>query len=238
MRALPREAVIDHRHLIGSTLPFPNQPSSRFQLGTSAPPDLTGLVELLCNLAELTLPLRAEAAESHFLHPVCDSSYQQLAAEMRRCVHFVEGAPLLTKLAEVEFREARAPPGKPKHPGPRGSCLLRRGDAVDPAALLRGRGKSSDRASSSGFPRRARGPCAAASPLRSPLRRLLRPRVAAASRSPRPALTGASRRTVGPGRARLRSPTTADRSTSRGQQPSSASRHRGARSTAPPAACR
>ena len=79
MRALPREAVIDHRHLIGSTLPFPNQPSSRFQLGTSAPPDLTGLVELLCNLAELTLPLRAEAAESHFLHPVCDSSYQQLA---------------------------------------------------------------------------------------------------------------------------------------------------------------
>ncbi|MGA7864046.1 MAG: hypothetical protein WCA23_08635, partial [Stellaceae bacterium] len=87
--------------------PFPNQPSSRFQLGTSAPPDLTGLVELLCNLAELTLPLRAEAAGSHFLHPVCDSSYQQLAAEMRRCVRFVEGAPLLTKLAEVEFWEAR-----------------------------------------------------------------------------------------------------------------------------------
>ncbi len=53
------------------------------------------------------MPLRAEAAESHFLHPACDSSYQQLAAEVRRCVRFVEGAPLLTKLAEVELGEAR-----------------------------------------------------------------------------------------------------------------------------------
>jgi len=35
----------------------------------------------------------------------------------------------------------RAPPGKPLHPGSRGSCLLRRGDAVDPAALILDRGK-------------------------------------------------------------------------------------------------
>jgi hypothetical protein len=57
-------------------------------------------------VAQLALPLRAEAAESGFLHPVCDSSYQQLAAEMRRDIGFVESAPLLTKLAEVELGEA------------------------------------------------------------------------------------------------------------------------------------
>src|SRR5260370_33797265 len=36
---------------------------------------------------------------------------------------------------------ARAPPGKPQHPGSRGSRLLRRGNAVDPAALLLVRGE-------------------------------------------------------------------------------------------------
>jgi hypothetical protein len=65
------------------------------------------LVELLRNVAKLALPLRAEAAESGFLHPVCDSSYQQLAAEMRGCIGFVERAPALTKLAEIELGEAR-----------------------------------------------------------------------------------------------------------------------------------
>jgi hypothetical protein len=58
-------------------------------------------------MAQLALPLRAEAAESNFLHPVCDSAQQQLAAEMRRCIGFVESTPLLTKLAEVELGEAR-----------------------------------------------------------------------------------------------------------------------------------
>ena len=71
------------------------------------PPDLCGLVELLRKLAKLALTLRAEAAESGFLHPVCDGSYQQLAAEMRGCIGFVESAPLLTKLAEIELGEAR-----------------------------------------------------------------------------------------------------------------------------------
>jgi hypothetical protein len=65
------------------------------------------LVELLRNLAKLALPLRAEAAESNFPHPVCDSSYQQLAAEMRGCIGFEERAPALTKLAEIELGEAR-----------------------------------------------------------------------------------------------------------------------------------
>ena len=37
------------------------------------------LVELLSKLTELALPLRAQAAESDFLHPVCDSPQQKLA---------------------------------------------------------------------------------------------------------------------------------------------------------------
>jgi hypothetical protein len=34
------------------------------------------VVELVSKLTELALLLRAEAAESEFLHPVCDSSHQ------------------------------------------------------------------------------------------------------------------------------------------------------------------
>ena len=64
-------------------------------------------VELLSKLTELTLPLRAEAAESDLLHPVCDSSQQQFAAEVRRRLRFVENAPLLPKLAEAELGEAQ-----------------------------------------------------------------------------------------------------------------------------------
>src|SRR5438477_9451580 len=100
MRALPREAVIEHKHLIGSALPLPNEPGSRFQFKTSTPLNLSGLVELLCNLPQLALPLRAEPAELDFLHPVGDGAQQQLAAEMGGCVAFVESPPLLTKLDE------------------------------------------------------------------------------------------------------------------------------------------
>jgi hypothetical protein len=107
MCALPRETVIEHEHLIGSALPLPNQPGSRFQFDTSTPPHLSGFVELLCNVAELALVLRAEPAESDFLQAVCDGSKQQLAAEMRGCFGFVESAPLLPQLAEREFGEAR-----------------------------------------------------------------------------------------------------------------------------------
>src|SRR5207248_1826711 len=95
---LPRETVIEHQHLIGSASPFANQPSSWFQLGTSTPLDLSGLFELLGKLAQLALALWAEPAQREFLHSVCDGSHQQLAAEMRRCIGFVEGAPLPTKL--------------------------------------------------------------------------------------------------------------------------------------------
>src|SRR5690348_16907679 len=107
MCALPRETVIKHEHLIGSALPLPNQPGSRFQFDTSTPPDLSGFVELLCNVAELALALRAEPAECDFLQAVCDGAQQQLAAEMRGCFGFVESAPLLPQLADLELGEAR-----------------------------------------------------------------------------------------------------------------------------------
>jgi len=105
--SLPGEAAIGHQYLIGSTLPFSNQPSSGLQLGTRTYLPLLALVELLSKLTKLTLPLRAEAAESDLLHPVCDSSQQQFAAEVRRRLRFVENAPLLPKLAEAELREAQ-----------------------------------------------------------------------------------------------------------------------------------
>jgi hypothetical protein len=107
MRALPRETIIEHEHLIGSALPPPNQHGSRFQFETSTAPDLSGSFELLCELTELALVLRAEPANSDFLHPVGNGAQQQLAAEMRGCLGFVERAPLLPQLAEREFGEAR-----------------------------------------------------------------------------------------------------------------------------------
>jgi hypothetical protein len=88
MRALPGEAVIEDQHFIGSALPFPNQPGSGLRLGTSAQPRLSGLLELLCILAEPALLRRAQAAESDFLHPVCDGSHQQRAAQVQRCIRF------------------------------------------------------------------------------------------------------------------------------------------------------
>src|SRR5215472_13501854 len=107
VRALPREPVIEYQHVIGSPLPFANQPGSGLQLGTRAYPRRSALFELLGKLAELALPLWAQTAESQFLHPVCDGSQQQLSAEARRWLGFVESAPLLTKLAEIELGEAR-----------------------------------------------------------------------------------------------------------------------------------
>jgi hypothetical protein len=109
MCALPRETVIEHEHLIGSALPLPNQPGSRFQFDTSTPPDLSGFVELLCNVAELALALRAEPAERDFLQAVCDSAQQQLAAEMRGCLGFEESAPLLTNIAAGASRDSVMP---------------------------------------------------------------------------------------------------------------------------------
>ena len=74
MRVLPGEAAIEDEHVIGSALPFPYQPGSGLQLGARTCIGCSGLFELLCNLAELALPQRAQAAKIDFLHPVCDSS--------------------------------------------------------------------------------------------------------------------------------------------------------------------
>ena len=67
----------------------------------------SSFLELLDNPAELALRLRAEAAPSEFLHAVCDSSHQQLAAEVSGRLSLVETAPLPTQLANVELGEAR-----------------------------------------------------------------------------------------------------------------------------------
>ena len=107
MRVLPGEAAIEDQHVIGSALPFSNQSGPGLQLGARRYGGRSGLLELLGNLAELALPSRAQAAKRDFLHPVCDSSYQQLVAEVRRGIGFVESAPVLTKFAEVELGEAR-----------------------------------------------------------------------------------------------------------------------------------
>src|SRR5271154_1089949 len=100
-RVLPGETVIKYQHVVGSALPFPHQPGSGLQLWARRRVRCSGFLELLCNLAEPALPLRTEAAKGDFLHPICDSSHQQLAAEMRRCLGFVKSPPLLPKLAEV-----------------------------------------------------------------------------------------------------------------------------------------
>jgi len=81
--------------------------TSGLQPGTRAYPRCSALFELLGKLAELALPLWAQPAESQFLHSVCDGSQQQLTAEARRWLGFVEGTPLLTKPAEIKLGEAR-----------------------------------------------------------------------------------------------------------------------------------
>src|SRR5947207_1737173 len=88
-RALPGEAVIEHLHVIASTLPFAHQPGSGLQLRTRAYRGRSGFLELLGNPEELALRLWAEAASGEFLHPVCDSSHQQLAAEVPGSLSFV-----------------------------------------------------------------------------------------------------------------------------------------------------
>src|SRR5439155_21564871 len=87
--------------------PFAYQPRSGFQLRAETFRRLSSLLKLHCDLAQLTLRLRAQTAQSNLLHPVCDRSDQQLAAEMWRSIGFVYKTPLLAKLAEIELGEAR-----------------------------------------------------------------------------------------------------------------------------------
>jgi hypothetical protein len=83
VRALPREAVIEHQHLAGAAPPFPNQSGPGRQLRARAYPPLSAVFKLPSKLAELAMSLRAQTAECHFLHPVRNSAQQQLAAEVR-----------------------------------------------------------------------------------------------------------------------------------------------------------
>ena len=88
MRALPGETVIEHQHVMGLAPPFPDQRGSGPQLQVSPYRGRSSFLELLCNPAELALPRWAEAAQREFLHPVCGSSYEQLAAEVRGAPEF------------------------------------------------------------------------------------------------------------------------------------------------------
>ncbi len=107
LRALPGEAVIEDHDFVGSTLPLAQQPSSGLDLRAETFRSPFGLLQLLCDLAQLALRLRAETAQSNLLDSVCDRSDQQLAAEMWGSIGFVETAPLLAKLVDVERGEAR-----------------------------------------------------------------------------------------------------------------------------------
>src|SRR6266850_4383390 len=89
VRALPGEAVIEDHDFVGSSLPLAYQPCSGLQLRAETFCSLSSLLQLHCDLAQLALRLRAETAQSNFLHSVCDRSDQQLAAEMRGSVGFV-----------------------------------------------------------------------------------------------------------------------------------------------------
>src|SRR5438477_9978742 len=105
--ALPREAIIEHQNLIGSTPPLPHQPGSGLRLGAQACSRRSGLLQLQGDVSELALQLRPERAQGNFLYPICDRSYQQLAAETWRSIGLIETAPLLTQFADVELGEAR-----------------------------------------------------------------------------------------------------------------------------------
>src|SRR5467141_1425633 len=107
LRALPGEAVIEDHDFVGPPLPLAQQPGSGLQLRAEMFRRLSSLLDLNCNLTQLALRLRAETAQSNFLHSVCDRSDQQLAAEMWGSIGLVETAPLLAKLVDVELGEAR-----------------------------------------------------------------------------------------------------------------------------------
>src|SRR4029077_12213137 len=102
----PGEAVIEDHDFVGPPLPLAHQPGSGFQLGAETFCRLSSLLQLDSDLAQWALPLRAQTAQSNFLHSVCDCSDQQLAAEMGGSIGLIEMAPLLAKLAHVELGEA------------------------------------------------------------------------------------------------------------------------------------
>src|SRR5439155_19251025 len=101
--ARQREAVIEDYDFVSSPLPLAHQPGARLQLRAETFRSPSGLLQLLCDLAQLALRLQAETAQSNFLHPVCDRPDHQLTAEMRGNISFIETAPLRAKLVDVEL---------------------------------------------------------------------------------------------------------------------------------------
>src|SRR5215831_15077820 len=100
MHALPGETVIEDNDLVASTPPLADQPSTGRELRAQACRGRPGLLQLHGDLAQLTLRLRTQPAESDLLQAVGDSSRQQVAAETRRSIGFIETTPLLAKLVE------------------------------------------------------------------------------------------------------------------------------------------
>src|SRR5262249_23839261 len=107
MRALPGEASIEDHDLVASTPPLAHQPGTGWELRAKACGGCPCLLQLHCDLPQLTLRFRAQPAKRQFLQAVGDSSHQQVAAETRAGIGFVETAPFLAKLVETEHREAR-----------------------------------------------------------------------------------------------------------------------------------
>src|SRR5215472_16534959 len=107
MRALPGEASIEDHDLVASTPPLAHQPSTGWEQRAKARRGCPGLLHLHCDLPQLTLRFRAQPAQRQFLHPIGNSAHQQVAAQTRAGIGFVETAPLLAKLVETEHREAR-----------------------------------------------------------------------------------------------------------------------------------
>src|SRR5437660_10178282 len=89
LHALPGEAVIEDHDLESPPLPLAYQPCSRLQLRAETFRNRSGLLQLLCDLAQLALLLRAQTAQSNLLDSVCDRSDQQIAAEMWGSIGFV-----------------------------------------------------------------------------------------------------------------------------------------------------
>src|SRR5882724_7653349 len=86
LRALPGETVIEDHDFVSPTLPLAHQPGSGLQLRAETFRGPSSLLQLHCNLPQLALRLRAETAQSNFLHSVCDRSDQQFAAKMWRSI--------------------------------------------------------------------------------------------------------------------------------------------------------
>ena len=105
MRALPRETIIEHQHLVISTPPLAQQPGAGFEL--RACPEASGLLQFQPDLAKMALQLQTRPTRGNLLHPVGNGTHQQLTAETRRGVGFVELAPQLAEFAEIETGEAR-----------------------------------------------------------------------------------------------------------------------------------